>query len=92
MDVVATDGERLFAFGRRLDDLGGVVWSSTGAITWERLPAEFGEVLFRDAVVTESRIVAVGLDLESETAAFWTSGDGDAWRRVPHDDALFSVR
>ncbi len=92
MDVVATDGERLFAFGRSLDGDGGVVWSSVDAMTWERIPASFGDVLFRDAIVTESRIVAVGLDLASETAAFWTSEDGDAWRRVPHDNALFSVR
>lgn len=91
IDIVATDGHRLLAFGRDFDGL-GVVWSSKDAMDWERLPVAFGEVLFRDAIMTDSNFVAVGLDIQTEEAAFWTSKNGTDWRRVSDDGNLFTVR
>jgi hypothetical protein len=92
MDVVATNGDQILAFGTDLVDDNAVLWSSSDAVTWERLPQSFGQMRFRDAVMTDSGIVAVAVDLEINAAAFWTSTDGQTWQRVPHDDVLFAIR
>jgi hypothetical protein len=92
MDLVVTDGERLFAFGRSLDDDAVIVWLSSDGDEWERLGVSLGDVVIRDAILTEAGMVVVGVDLELDAAALWTSTDGIAYRRVPHDEALFAVR
>ena len=92
MDLVVSDGTRLFAFGRSLEDDAVMVWASSDATTWERVPVPLGDALVRDAVITDTGIVAVGVDLQLNSAAFWTSPDGRAWQRIPHDEALFAVR
>ncbi|MDA1226825.1 MAG: hypothetical protein O3A33_02530 [Chloroflexi bacterium] len=92
MDIVVTDDAKLFAFGRSLDDDTVFVWESTDGTTWKRIPVSFGEVLMRDAVLTQTGLVATGVDLKLNAAAFWTFSDGSSWHRVTHDEALFTVR
>jgi hypothetical protein len=62
---------------------GGVAVESTGAPGGGALPV--------DVVATPSGFVAVGLDGSGGDwdAAVWTSPDGLAWSRVPHDEAVF---
>ena len=80
MDVVVANGASLCAFGHSLDDNTVLVLSSSDAVV-------------RHAVMSDLGIVAVGVDLRSNYAVFWTSPDGTLWRRVvQHDDALFLVR
>jgi hypothetical protein len=69
-----------------------IVWASSGGNAWERLPVSMGDVTVRDAVVTESGLVVVGVDLQLDAAALWTSADGITFQRVAHDEALFAVR
>jgi hypothetical protein len=92
MDVLVTGGVKLYALGRSLEDDAVIAWASVDAISWERVPVSFGDVVIRDAVMTDSGIIAAGVDLELDSAAFWTSPDGRTWQRVPHDEALFAVR
>ena len=92
MDMIITDGLSFIALGRGLDDDGVIVWESSDAVTWERLPVSLGDVVIRDAIITELGMVVVGVDLQLSAAAFWTSEDRRVLRRVPHDDALFAVR
>ncbi|MGI9666214.1 MAG: hypothetical protein ACR2N2_03815 [Acidimicrobiia bacterium] len=78
------------------------VWTSIDGITWSRVPhddAIFGgadnqEML--DVTVGGPGLVAVGREGQNvwdyalwQVAAVWTSVDGIAWSRVPHDDAAF---
>jgi hypothetical protein len=43
-----------------------------------------------DVTVIDSRLVAVGhVGREPSVAAVWTSLDGIAWTRIPHDESLF---
>jgi hypothetical protein len=75
-----------------------VVWTSRDGIAWSRVPhdqAIFGGVWVGMNSVTAQGpgLVAVGLegyvDGEDERAAVWTSRDGIAWSRVPHNEAVF---
>ena len=78
------------------------VWTSVDGITWSRVPhddAVFGgaDKQWIDSVtVGGPGLVAVGTDgkgwwdySSGLVAAVWTSVDGIAWSRVPHDDEVF---
>ena len=92
MDVIVSDGAMLFAFGCNLDDDAVIVWTSEDGRAWERIPVSFGDVLIRDAIFTDSGIIAVGVDPKLNAAAFWTSADGITWLRAPHVEGLFTIR
>jgi hypothetical protein len=78
---------------------GGVaaVWTSPDGINWSRVPHDeavfggeddgyYGQSM--DSVTAGGPgLVAVGSDVGR--AAVWTSPDGIAWSRVPHDEAVF---
>ena len=60
---------------------------------WSRVPDESGAIAngdtwIRSVVAGGPGFVAVGSD--NDWAAVWTSPDGVAWSRVPHDDAIFN--
>jgi len=93
IDMVVSDTTQLFATGRNQSDLTQLAWVSSDAIAWERIPVPFGHATIRDAVITDSGIVVVGVDLESLEAAIWNSPDGNVWHRaVPDDESQFLVR
>jgi hypothetical protein len=79
------------------DDNDAAVWTSPGGLVWSRVPhdeAVFGGESDQDmnsVVGTERGFVAVGEAWlgEDPDAAVWTSPDGLAWSRVPHDAAVF---
>jgi hypothetical protein len=83
-------------------DADAAVWTSVDGITWSRVPhdeAVFGGAEnqdMTDVTVGGPGLVAVGSDGQNvwdysigQVAAVWTSVDGIAWSRVPHDDAVF---
>lgn len=71
------------------------MWRSTDALTW--LPVESPSFTASPAqeiaavVAFRGGLVAGGAATEEGTdaAAVWTSPDGSAWTRVPHDEATF---
>ena len=84
-----------------IDNSGGdrdaAVWTSPDGITWSRVPhdeAVFGgeaEQVMTSVTAGGPGLVAVGIDNSGgdRDAAVWTSPDGIAWSRVPHDEAVF---
>ena len=92
---VRSDGE--------IQDEDAAVWTSADGTHWFRVPhveAVFGgEDAQRMNSVTAGGpgLVAVGSvasirsdgEIQDEDAAVWTSVDGTAWTRVPHDEAIF---
>ncbi|MDX1469323.1 MAG: hypothetical protein R3258_08270, partial [Acidimicrobiia bacterium] len=48
-----------------------------------------GDQVISSVAVGGPGLVAVGWDTETRAAAVWTSTDGLAWSRVPHDEAIF---
>ena len=73
------------------------VWTSPDGLAWSRVPhdeAVFGgagtQVVYALAP-TPAGLVAVGYDSSGGdgNGAVWTSPDGLAWSRVPHDEAVF---
>lgn len=92
---VTSGGPGLVAVGA---DDGAVVWTSTDGYTWSRVPNSgslSGETLdghssggeMKSVTAGGPGLVAVGKD--GDDAAVWTSVDGVAWIRVPHDEAVF---
>ena len=76
------------------------VWTSADGLSWARVTDQAdldhttGSGLLWMTGVTEAdgRLVAVGWETSSErqfSAAVWTSEDGLAWTRLPHDGAAF---
>ncbi len=69
------------------------------SVTWSRVPHDadiFGEARMASVVVGGPGLVAVGSAPPNPdaprvdgVAAVWTSTDGIAWSRVPHDEAVF---
>jgi len=80
-------------------DGSAAVWTSPDGLTWSRVPhdeAIFGgpgnQVMLAVAAGGPG-LVAVGLEWSADRAiaAVWTSPDGLAWSRVPHDEAVFGA-
>ena len=81
------------------DRCSAAVWISTDGESWRRIPHDEsvfgGQGNQRMVAVTPlgESLVAVGWDRpapqEQASAAVWTSPDGEAWRRVPHDEEIF---
>ncbi len=71
------------------------VWTSPDGIAWSRVPqneALFGRATMNSVTAGGPGLVAVGtatLDPDYDVAAVWTSVDGIAWSRVPHNEAVF---
>ena len=96
MSSVTVGGPGLVAVGGI--DQRAAVWTSPDGIEWSRVPHDNevfgGEVgpssggsFMSDVTAGGPGLVAVG---QSEpNAAVWTSRDGIAWSRVPHDDVVF---
>jgi hypothetical protein len=103
MRSVVVGGPGFVAVG--YDEAGGdrdaAVWTSSDGLAWTRVPhdeAVFGGIWDQEAgrnwdqvmhsvVVGGPGLVAVGID--AYDAAVWTSPDGLAWTRVPHDETVF---
>ena len=80
-------------------DGSAAVWTSPDGLSWSRVPhdeATFGgpgnQVMLAVAAGGPG-LVAVGLEGASDraVAAVWTSPDGLAWSRVPHDESVFGA-
>jgi len=98
MQAVAAGPQGLVAVGGEYpgEDWDAAVWTSPDGLNWSRVPDDgvFGGPGWqRMHAVTAGGPgwVAVGYDDSGEdwNAAVWTSPDGVAWSRVPHDEALF---
>jgi hypothetical protein len=99
MNSVVAVGSGLVAVGKdghfRNDD--AAVWTSPDGLTWTRVPSEVegfggsGGQVMKAVAAGGPGLVAVGFDESGgdSDAAVWTSPDGLAWTRVPHDDAIF---
>jgi hypothetical protein len=96
---VTAGGPGLVAVGWdfSMDAAAAAVWTSTDGITWARVPhdeAVFGgeeQTIMIGVTAHGNGLVAVG---EATTngnrgAAVWTSTDGIAWARMPHDETVF---
>ena len=97
MQAVVVGGSGLVAVGLDgfgSDDWDAAVWVSADGLVWSRVPhdeAVFGGPsgqAMTSVVVGGPGLVAVGLDISGDdwNAAVWTSTDGLAWSRVPHDE------
>jgi hypothetical protein len=104
MFSVTVGGPGLVAVGSAEDLDDAAVWTSVDGICWFQVPhddAVFGgpdDQWMSDVTTGGPGLVAVGFDgchacgeepYDESDAAVWTSGDGLAWSRVPHDEALF---
>ncbi len=94
---VAAAGPGVVAVG--YDGSGGdndaAVWVSDWGSKWTRVThveAVFGgssDQRMNGVAAGGPGVVAVGHDHDVNAAAVWTSVDGNAWTRVPHDEAVF---
>ncbi|MFQ5967864.1 MAG: hypothetical protein ACE5MI_09665 [Acidimicrobiia bacterium] len=97
MASVTAGGPGLVAVGSvgPVDDADAAVWTSLDGLNWSRVThdeaALGGERSQRMTSVTVGGpgLVAVGWDRSGgdQDAAVWTSPDGIAWFRIPHDEA-----
>jgi len=81
------------------DSWAAAVWTSPDGVTWTRVPHDpgvFGEGAswethseMNAVTVGGPGLVAVGNTDGYSNAAVWTSPDGYAWTRVPHDEEVF---
>ncbi len=98
MSDVTVGGPGFVAVGASGRD--AAVWTSPDGQTWT--PAPKDKAAFADkGMVAMTRItrggpglVAIGAQGDKKqgavyAAAVWTSGDGEAWTRIPHDEAVF---
>lgn len=94
LNSVTLGGPGLVAVGQK-----GIVLTSIDGITWSLVP--FDEAVFDGAEINAVTAGGPGLVAVGETentrdrsgdtpdAAVWTSVDGVAWSRVPHDEEVF---
>jgi hypothetical protein len=86
--AVGLDGE----YGEGRD---AAIWSSIDGRTWSRVPHEdgvFGGAWIDAVTVGGPGLVAVGgttRGVDGVDAVVWTSVDGIAWSRIPHDESIF---
>ena len=82
------------------DGAGIAVWTSVDGIKWSRVAHDetvFGEASVFSVIEGGPGLVAVGSTEPSNNrsrlfnvdAVVWTSVDGIAWSRVPHDETVF---
>ena len=86
MNAVAKHGSMLVAVGASVQGpSAAVVWTSTDAVTWQRLPNSpaFAGAAMNAIVDGPSGLVAVGGGPNG--AVVWTSPDGMTWTRLPDD-------
>ena len=100
---VTTGGPGFVAVGLAEDAATGdtaAVWTSADGLSWARVTDQAdldhttgsGLLWMRGVTEADGRLVAVGWETSSErqfSAAVWTSEDGLAWTRLPHDGAAF---
>jgi hypothetical protein len=100
MSDVTAGGPGLVAVGSQSGDGSAddraAVWTSVDGIAWSQVPhdeATFGGADMRSVAAGGPGLVAVGWDGhpqgDKSNAVVWTSPDGIAWSRVPHDEAIF---
>lgn len=105
MSSVTVGGPGLVAVGSTWaegdGDVDAVVWTSVDGTSWSRLTHDervFGgpsNQMMNDITVGGPGFVAVGYDgthtwdNPNGVAAVWTSPDGMAWSRIPHDESVF---
>ena len=104
MNDVVSGGPGFVAVGQDDLAEGAAVWTSPDGLQWSRVPADpdiFGPMAEAGlrfdgmhgvaAAADGAPLVAVGADgtPAGQAAAVWVSLDGEAWTRVPHDDAAF---
>lgn len=101
MQSVTAGGPGLVAVGGSSDfddqDGDAIVWTSVDGTTWSRVPhdeAVFGgegQQRMENVTTGGPGLVAVGWVSAGDApdSAVWTSVDGIAWSRVPHDDGVF---
>jgi hypothetical protein len=97
---VAVGGPGLVAVGGEgsEDDWDAAVWTSVDGVGWARVPHDEsvfggdGSQLMRSVAAGGPGLVAVGSERSGDhsVAAVWTSVDGVAWTRVPHDESVFA--
>ena len=94
MEAVTALSDGFVAVGSAPDAGGGVdgaVWRSVDGREWSAVAAGSfagpGDQRLVDVAAGPAGLVAVGTD--GSSAAAWTSPDGDAWTRAPHDDSVF---
>ena len=99
--AVGRDGPLVDGEGHALVDGEGhaAVWTSPDGLTWSRVPHNeavfggLGEQRMVSVIAGGPGLVAVGFDggggNEERNAAVWTSPDGYAWARVPHEEIVF---
>ena len=99
MWAVAANGAQLVAVGldRHGSEADAAVWTSTDGLNWSRVPHD--EAALGGAGFVEMFSVTAGGPGwvagghhrigDDHNAAAWSSPDGIAWQRVPHDAALF---
>lgn len=96
MRDVTGGGPGFVAVGHR--DGSAVVWTSTDGRRWSPVPddpATFADAAMLAVTVGGPGLVAVGSDEppgstdDAVSAVVWTSPDGLAWSRLPHDEATF---
>jgi hypothetical protein len=96
MTSVTVGGPGLVAVGGGSGD--AAVWTSADGVDWSRVPHDdslFGGDDFQvmlSVAVGGPGLVAVGGEGSEDDwdAAVWTSVDGVAWTRVPHDESVFA--
>jgi len=93
MNAIAVDNGTLVAGG--WDGGFWAMWTSPDGLIWERDdPEVFSEdyLLVNDVLPSGPGFIAVGeagAGYGETSAAVWTSEDGSAWSRVPHDEYIF---
>ncbi len=97
MEDVTVGGPGLIAVGHEGTPEHPAVWTSVDGVDWTRVandPGGLGPSGFQKMLGVAARdtgVVAVGWEWGSSGrhAAAWTSLDGIAWSRVPHDASVF---
>jgi hypothetical protein len=98
MHSVTVGGPGLVAVGAAEEGSdAAAVWTSVDGITWSRVPHD--EAIFggpanhtmNDVTVGGPGLIAVGAEFSAshQNAAVWTSMDGIAWSRAPHNHEVF---
>ena len=91
LDLVTTYESQLLLIGHRTSDETTLLWRFDDWNVLESVISPFGDAVVRDAVMDDSLTIVVGVDRETDAAAFWISDSFGVWRRISHDDSLFTL-